>query len=328
MGCIPACCCAAALAAACVAPGRARALDDGTAMPGEPAAVRTVDLAPRSFDLSPLSWPGTLTQSARLSYAGAQTNLLRSTVRLDTTLVHDRAGATWRAGDFVASPDLSGIRPVRLGGLQWQGRLGAASGLGEGALAYSLGTGYLRRAYGVASASYDAHPAALATVRAGVTDWLVLEGHTERAADLANGGLGLTARLGDFGVLSGAAEQGAGGARWSEAWRLSRDGLQLRAAHAVSSGGYRTLAGRQEGAPPPRRRAEFTMAGEALGGRFSIGYSRCDPAPVAGAAPAASVGTMAWSTRLPRRWTLKTSTSRDFAQAIVGGSLALSHPFL
>jgi len=43
-----------------------------------------------------------------------------------------------------------------------------------------------------------------ASARAGVLDWLTLEGHTETGAGLWNAGAGADVRTGSFGVLSGA----------------------------------------------------------------------------------------------------------------------------
>lgn len=67
---------------------------------------------------------------------------------------------------------------------------------------YSLGTGALRRAYGVSNADYGP-PVASGSYRRGINDWLTLESHAEGAQSLALGGVGSLLKLGRAGVMNG-----------------------------------------------------------------------------------------------------------------------------
>ena len=69
---------------------------------------------------------------------------------------------------------------------------------------YSVEVGAARLNYGAASFDYDNRIAASASGRAGFTDWLTLEGHTETTDQLENIGAGFDLRTGTFGVLSAA----------------------------------------------------------------------------------------------------------------------------
>jgi len=62
--------------------------------------------------------------------------------------------------------------------------------LRPGALDYSAEAGYARLNYGVDSFDYDPHLVGSASLRAGVADWVTLEGHAEGGDRLVNGGLG------------------------------------------------------------------------------------------------------------------------------------------
>lgn len=297
------------------------------ALPGEHRAPTSVELSPVDYDLSRCALPARLSQSVRVTYADPGTNLLRGTVRLDTTLVRNAAAGaiTWRAGDFVSSPYGAWAAPVRLGGLQWQGRTDGID--------YSLATGYLRRGYAVESNAYDGHPAALASVRAGLTDWLTVQGHTESVEQLTAGGLGVTAHLGGLGLLTGSAarsaEPGREGSQWTQSWQVSRAGIGVRAARTASAGRFRALASLQTGAVAARHGTELTMTGPVVGGDLSVGYTRVQaPAGSVDAPPGTtSVGTLGYSTKLRRRWSLKTSASHDFVQSAAGGAIEVSRPF-
>jgi outer membrane usher protein len=75
---------------------------------------------------------------------------------------------------------------------------------------YNIDVGYPRRHYGTESSDYGSRPEASASLRYGVTDALTLEGHTELSDTLQNAGAGLLLRLGQLGVLSGAAARSRG----------------------------------------------------------------------------------------------------------------------
>jgi outer membrane usher protein len=82
---------------------------------------------------------------------------------------------------------------------------------------FSVETGYPRIHYGTESNDYVAKEFASMSVRHGLYDWLTLEGHAEEVAGLYNGGAGLLARTGNFGILSAAA---------SGSWYRGQGGLQ------------------------------------------------------------------------------------------------------
>jgi outer membrane usher protein len=69
---------------------------------------------------------------------------------------------------------------------------------------FSVETGYPRIHFGTESNDYVAKEFASMSVRHGMYDWLTLEGHAEEVAGLYNGGAGILARTGDFGILSAA----------------------------------------------------------------------------------------------------------------------------
>ncbi|HLH95969.1 MAG TPA: fimbria/pilus outer membrane usher protein [Xanthobacteraceae bacterium] len=69
---------------------------------------------------------------------------------------------------------------------------------------FSVETGFPRVNYGVNSNDYVAKEFASLSVRHGASNWLTLEGHAEQVASLYNGGAGLLARIGNFGLLSAA----------------------------------------------------------------------------------------------------------------------------
>jgi outer membrane usher protein len=77
--------------------------------------------------------------------------------------------------------------------------------LREGLTFFSVETGFPRLRYGTDSDNYSRKEMTSLSARYGMSDWLTLEGHAEGAAGLYNGGGGLLARTGDFGVLSAAA---------------------------------------------------------------------------------------------------------------------------
>ncbi len=85
---------------------------------------------------------------------------------------------------------------------------------------FSVETGYPRIHYGTESNDYVAREFASMSVRHGLYDWLTLEGHAEEVSGLYNGGAGILARTGNFGILSAAA---------SGSWYQGQGGLQAYA---------------------------------------------------------------------------------------------------
>jgi outer membrane usher protein len=76
--------------------------------------------------------------------------------------------------------------------------------LREGLTYFSMETGFPRIHYGTDSDSYVAKEFASMSSRHGLFDWLTVEGHAEEAGGLYNGGAGLLAKTGNFGMLSAA----------------------------------------------------------------------------------------------------------------------------
>ncbi len=96
--------------------------------------------------------------------------------------------------------------------------------LGDGLVDYALEAGFARRLYGLRSFDYDDRLMASATLRYGLTDRLTVETHVEGGDGLANGGAGLVAAVGPYGVMSvaGAASDSVHGTGF-----LAAGGLEL-----------------------------------------------------------------------------------------------------
>lgn len=80
----------------------------------------------------------------------------------------------------------------------------AASMLREDLYAFGVEAGFVRKGYTGNDIDYG-DPAASATFRYGVTNWLTAEAHVEGAEKLVNGGIGAVASLGSIGQLNLAA---------------------------------------------------------------------------------------------------------------------------
>ncbi|WP_336740931.1 fimbria/pilus outer membrane usher protein [Aureimonas altamirensis] len=84
--------------------------------------------------------------------------------------------------------------------------------LAEGLIDYALEAGFARRFYAIRSFDYDDRFMGSATLRYGLTDGLTVETHVEGGDGLVNGGAGLVAAGGSYGVVSLAgAASGSGG---------------------------------------------------------------------------------------------------------------------
>ncbi|HEY0328558.1 MAG TPA: fimbria/pilus outer membrane usher protein [Rhodopseudomonas sp.] len=119
--------------------------------------------------------------------------------------------------------------------------------LAPGLFDFSAEAGFTRRDFGVVSNSYDSSPAASASLRYGLNDWLTLETHAEAAETLLNGGAGVNVLLGRWGVasLALAASRGDGnitGGLLSASLELGRGGYTVYARTQRASADYRDLA--------------------------------------------------------------------------------------
>ncbi len=109
--------------------------------------------------------------------------------------------------------------------------------LRQGLSYFSMESGVPRLHYGTESDNYVEKAFAAASVRHGLSDWLTLEGHAEMQLDLYNGGAGLVARTGDFGVLSvaasGSSYHGQNGMQGYAAFETKLWGITLNVSNAT-----------------------------------------------------------------------------------------------
>jgi len=75
--------------------------------------------------------------------------------------------------------------------------------LKKGLADWSVEAGYVRQSYGLKSFDYGHDPMYSATVRYGVSNQLTAEAHAETTRALVNYGVGINARLGQLGIVSG-----------------------------------------------------------------------------------------------------------------------------
>ena len=111
---------------------------------------------------------------------------------------------------------------------------------------FSVETGYPRIHFGTESNDYVGKAFASMSVRHGIYDWLTVEGHAEEVAGLYNGGAGILARTGDFGILSAAASgswyQGQGGLQTYLSFETKIWGVSLSASSTRTFMSYADVA--------------------------------------------------------------------------------------
>src|SRR6202035_3592331 len=111
---------------------------------------------------------------------------------------------------------------------------------------FSVETGYPRIHYGTESNDYVAKEFASMSVRHGLYDWLTLEGHAEEVAGLYNGGVGILASTGNFGILSAAASgsqyQGKSGLQTYFSFGTKIWGISFSASSTRTSMSYNDVA--------------------------------------------------------------------------------------
>lgn len=74
--------------------------------------------------------------------------------------------------------------------------------LREGVYESSVEVGVPRLRYGIVSDDYEAQAVGAATLRMGMLDWLTAEAHTEAGLGLANGGVGVVAKIATAGIVN------------------------------------------------------------------------------------------------------------------------------
>jgi outer membrane usher protein len=183
--------------------------------------------------------------------------------------------------------------------------------LREGLTYFSMETGFPRVHYGTDSDNYVAKEFASFSVRHGLFDWLTAEGHAEEVAGLYNGGAGLLARTGHFGVLSvaasGSSYQGQGGLQAYVGFETKFWGISFNASSTRTYGAYNDLA--SVTAPLMNALASYLVPGTSNAAppkaidRLSIGFRLLDSSslglsfvhlePASG--PASNLVSVAWS---------------------------------
>jgi outer membrane usher protein len=176
---------------------------------------------------------------------------------------------------------------------------------------FSVETGYPRIHYGTESNDYVAKEFASMSARHGMYDWLTLEGHAEEVAGLYNGGTGILARTGNFGILSAAASaswyKGQGGFQTylsfeTKVWGISLSASSTRTfmsyndvasvtAPAVSAPALYDITASVAAGPP--KAIDRVTAGFRLPDYSSLGLSFVHLEPAAGSA--SNLLSAAWS---------------------------------
>ena len=118
--------------------------------------------------------------------------------------------------------------------------------LAPGLFDFSVDLGLPRLSYGTPSDTYVNNPVGSASVRAGIFDWLTVEGHGEFSGNLLNGGAGASMRAGSFGVasfaLAASHHQGQTGFQSYVAFDTTFMGMSVNASSQRTFGSYNDLA--------------------------------------------------------------------------------------
>ncbi|WP_429304683.1 fimbria/pilus outer membrane usher protein [Paraburkholderia sp. GAS199] len=185
--------------------------------------------------------------------------------------------------------------------------------LAAGLSSYSFEAGFLRRAYGIDSFSYDPRPAVSGSARRGVSDTLTVEGHAEATPGLANAGAGALVRLGMAGVVSGSLSASVGKLSGTQAgigYQLIEPYFSIDAQTLRAYGNYGDLAA-SDGTPVPTATDRVTLAlpffSRQTVSLSYIGYRYPG-------APASRIGSLSYTLNLGNLASLTLSTYKDFLQ--------------
>lgn len=159
--------------------------------------------------------------------------------------------------------------------------------LREGLSDYSASLGVLRRNYGLESFDYRDEIASVLSGAYGLDDRLTVEGHAELGESVQLSGLGLIARVGDWGTARGNAGYSSArrrvahgrdeGIQYGYGYNLTVRHYHFDYSLQRSSDGYADLA-TAEGQPPSRY-AEQALAGAGFGNfNISVSYVRLETA--------------------------------------------------
>ena len=144
--------------------------------------------------------------------------------------------------------------------------------LNPGVYEFGAQLGYARYFYAVSNFTYGDKPLGTASLRAGVTDWLTLEGYGEGGAGLENLGGGATLKLFNFGTLTLAAQA----SRFK-----SEFGYQPYIAFDTTIGDYRLAFSSQRTIGPYEDLASVTAEPVAGSGSFGLFSWDRDQSPAA-----------------------------------------------
>ncbi|OAJ59980.1 fimbria/pilus outer membrane usher protein [Paraburkholderia ginsengiterrae] len=185
--------------------------------------------------------------------------------------------------------------------------------LAAGLSSYSFEAGFLRRAYGIDSFSYDPNPAVSATARRGMSDSLTVEGHAEATGGLVNAGAGALVRIGMAGVINGSLSASAGklsGTQVGLGYQLIEPHFSIDAQTLRAYGNYGDLAAR-DGTPVPTATDRVTVALPFFSRQtLSLSYVGYRFPGI----PASRIGSLSYTLNFGNLASLTLSTYKDFLQ--------------
>jgi outer membrane usher protein len=185
--------------------------------------------------------------------------------------------------------------------------------LAAGLSSYSFEAGFLRRAYGIDSFSYDPKPAISATARRGMSDSLTVEGHAEATGGLVNAGAGALVRMGMAGVINGSLSASAGklnGTQVGLGYQLIEPHFSIDAQTLRAYGNYGDLAAR-DGTPVPTATDRVTVALPFFSRQtLSLSYIGYRYPGI----PASRIGSLSYTLNFGNLASLTLSTYKDFLQ--------------
>ena len=182
----------------------------------------------------------------------------------------------------------------------------------------ALGAGMVRRNYGFRSFSYAPQPAVTGSLRRGLSDLFTVEAHGEASTQLANGGAGLLARIGNLGVvnvaLAGSRAAGsiqAGGVQASVGYQYLSPRWAIDTQSMRASTGYADL-GSLEGTPVVRANDRVTLHG-ALSTRQNVSVSYVGQR--IGVSPMVRIAALAYGLQITPGVNLNVNAYRDLNHA-------------
>lgn len=176
---------------------------------------------------------------------------------------------------------------------------------------YAVEIGAVRRDYGLRSFSYDDVPAANASWRHGLRDWLTLEAHGEATRGIALAGAGALLRLGGAGVLNASSAWSDGsdadGGQFGFGYGWTGGGFSFNYNLLYAQRGYRDIAARDGRAPSRRSETGLISYGLGAAGSLGLSYARLDSRELGHTRLAG----LSYSVSLYRQLLLYASASRD-----------------